>query len=231
MPSKSPSQHRLMEAAAHTPGGYGGVPQKVGKEFVRKDADDEEQKTITALDIARAIRDGEIEGPYRMGNIWLFDLRITGTGVSYRTSIDEWVYRDPSYYLNDEFLTRCNGLPVLFDHPAKGVTNTDEWRNRAIGTIVLPYIPEKEDDKHRLSDVWGIARIYDSDAAELMMREGNSTSPAVQFMDGSPGRYVKTDDGEEMLIENEPELIDHLAVVYDGEGVWDKLEKASGVNC
>jgi len=37
MPSKSPAQHRLMEAAAHTKGGYGGVPQKVGKEFVNSD--------------------------------------------------------------------------------------------------------------------------------------------------------------------------------------------------
>lgn len=38
MPSKSPAQHRLMEAAAHTAGGYGGVPQSVGQEFVRADA-------------------------------------------------------------------------------------------------------------------------------------------------------------------------------------------------
>ena len=37
MPSKSPAQHRLMEAAAHIKGGYGGVPQKVGKEFVKAD--------------------------------------------------------------------------------------------------------------------------------------------------------------------------------------------------
>jgi len=37
MPSKSKSQHNLMEAAAHTKGGYGGVPQKVGKEFVKTD--------------------------------------------------------------------------------------------------------------------------------------------------------------------------------------------------
>ena len=37
MPSKTPAQHRLMEAAAHTKGGFGGVPQKVGKEFVRAD--------------------------------------------------------------------------------------------------------------------------------------------------------------------------------------------------
>jgi hypothetical protein len=37
MPSKSPAQARLMAAAAHTPGGYGGVPQKVGKDFNKAD--------------------------------------------------------------------------------------------------------------------------------------------------------------------------------------------------
>jgi len=38
MPSKSPAQARLMAAAAHTPGGFGGVPQSVGKEFNQADA-------------------------------------------------------------------------------------------------------------------------------------------------------------------------------------------------
>lgn len=33
MPSKSTKQAKLMAIAAHTKGGYGGVPQKVGKEF------------------------------------------------------------------------------------------------------------------------------------------------------------------------------------------------------
>lgn len=37
MPSSSAAQHRLMEAAAHTKGGYGGVPQKVGKDFAAAD--------------------------------------------------------------------------------------------------------------------------------------------------------------------------------------------------
>jgi len=37
MPSVSPSQARLMAAAAHTPGGYGGVPQSVGREFNQSD--------------------------------------------------------------------------------------------------------------------------------------------------------------------------------------------------
>ena len=35
--STSPSQARLMAAAPHTKGGYGGVPQKVGKEFNQAD--------------------------------------------------------------------------------------------------------------------------------------------------------------------------------------------------
>lgn len=37
MPSVSRAQARLMAAAAHTKGGYGGVPQSVGKEFNQAD--------------------------------------------------------------------------------------------------------------------------------------------------------------------------------------------------
>ena len=37
MPSKSPAQHKLMQIATHTKGGFGGVSQKVGKEFVQAD--------------------------------------------------------------------------------------------------------------------------------------------------------------------------------------------------
>jgi len=37
MPSKSTKQRKLMSIAAHTKGGYGGVPQKVAKEFHEAD--------------------------------------------------------------------------------------------------------------------------------------------------------------------------------------------------
>ena len=37
MPATSPAQERLMQAAAHTPGGVGGVPQSVGKDFAEAD--------------------------------------------------------------------------------------------------------------------------------------------------------------------------------------------------
>ena len=37
MPSSSKAQKRLMQAAAHTKGGFGGVPQSVGREFAEAD--------------------------------------------------------------------------------------------------------------------------------------------------------------------------------------------------
>ena len=57
MPSVSPAQKKLMAIAAHTPGGYGGVPQSVGQEFRAADrgkyghkpADDNKRKIAKAL--------------------------------------------------------------------------------------------------------------------------------------------------------------------------------------
>jgi hypothetical protein len=37
LPSKSKAQEKLMNIAAHTQGGYGGVPKAVGKEFHEAD--------------------------------------------------------------------------------------------------------------------------------------------------------------------------------------------------
>lgn len=50
MPSVSPAPHRLMEAAAHTKGGYGGVPQKVGEEFDTADNAEEAEGHMKAED-------------------------------------------------------------------------------------------------------------------------------------------------------------------------------------
>lgn len=38
MPPVSQAQRRLMQAAAHTKGGFGGVPQSVGKDYESADA-------------------------------------------------------------------------------------------------------------------------------------------------------------------------------------------------
>ncbi len=234
MPSKSPAQHRLMEAAAHTPGGYDGVPQKVGKEFVAHDEGEgqafqgDDANVVTETDIAKGIRDGLLESPQRVGDIWFFDLRITGTGISYRPSVREYVFRPPEYYLNDEFLERCQGLPVIFDHPEKkDALDTEEYRQRSIGAIVLPYIPDAEDDFHSPSEVWGIARIYDDDAAQLMLTSFRSTSPHAGFDAESSTKEVRTEDGDKLLIEGKPRFIDHVAVC--DVGVWDKGGTPRGI--
>jgi hypothetical protein len=55
MPSTSPAQKKLMAIAAHTPGGYGGISQSVGKEFHNVDTgkyghiDDNKRKIAKAL--------------------------------------------------------------------------------------------------------------------------------------------------------------------------------------
>ncbi|KVR92767.1 hypothetical protein [Burkholderia vietnamiensis] len=219
MPTVSEKQHRAMESAAH---GHStlGIPKSVGEEFVNADkrADSAEGGT-TELDVAKAIRDGELSSPQQYENVWLFDLRITGTGTSYRTEHDEFVYRPPENFLTEEFRERCYGLPVIFEHPEKSILSTEEYRARAIGTIVLPYIKGDE--------VWGIAKIFDVDAAALMCTSHASTSPAVIFRDAGSAEAVEV-DGKSVLIEGKPSYLDHLAICE--EGVWDKGGEPSGVN-
>ncbi len=171
-------------------------------------------------DIAEAIRDGELTSPQRIGNLWLFAMRITGTGVAFRDKLNEFAYRDPSIYLTPHFLARCNGLPVIWNHPETQALTSEEYGNRSIGAICLPYIAEDE--------VWGIARIYDSEAAEMMAAEQLSTSPAVIWSSVQDSN-VRTElpDGETVLIEGTPQLLDHLAIC--DQGVWDKGGDAVGV--
>ena len=172
------------------------------------------------LGIARAIRDGELTSPQYYANVWLFALRITGTGVAYRTKWKEYVWRDPSMYLNDEFLARCNGLAVIFEHPKKRATlDSKEFSDRAVGSVLLPYIKGDE--------VWGIAKIYDEPTAQLMCDEQLSTSPAVVWRDPDENNKLEMEDGSKLLIEGKPSLLDHLAIC--ALGVWDKGGDPSGV--
>lgn len=174
----------------------------------------------TEMDVAKAIRDGELSSPQTFGNLELFDVRVTGTGTSYRQALDEYVYRPPEDFLSDDFVERCNGLPVVFEHPKSGTLDTDEYRQRAVGTIVLPYVKGDE--------VWGIAKIYDADAATLMRTTHASTSPAVVFHDASETEKLDMGNGQTILIEGKPSYLDHLAICE--EGVWDKGGEPKGVN-
>jgi hypothetical protein len=175
--------------------------------------------TGNELDIAKRMAADELLSPQRFENIWLFDLRITGTGTSYRAAHDEYVYRPPENFLTEEFRERCNGLPLIFEHPKKVILDTDEYRSRAIGTVILPYIAGDE--------VRGIAKVFDSDATQLMLTTHESTSPAVVFRDAGSTETVEV-DGKTVLIEGKPSYLDHLAICK--MGVWDKGGEPSGVN-
>lgn len=184
--------------------------------------------TMDELGIARAMAAGELSSPQRYKNVVLFDLRITGTGVSYRNEkrddkgkIEreaEFVYRRPENYLTDEFLARCNGLPVIMLHPKKALLDSNEFAARTVGTVMLPYIKGDE--------VWGIAKIYDDDAIKLMETMPLSTSPGILL--GNDNFKLTMEDGSPLLVEGKPSLLDHLAVCQ--RGVWDKGGEPTGVN-
>lgn len=174
--------------------------------------------TMNELDIARAMRDGELTSPQQYENIWLFAIRITATGLSYRTARKEYVWRDSSLYLTQEFLDRCNGLVVTWLHPPTDTLTSKEFETRAIGSVLLPYIKGEE--------VWGIAKIYDDESALEMTEKQLSTSPTVVLRDVG-NTVLSTESGIPLLIEGEPKLLDAIAVVPNG--VWDKGGAATGV--
>jgi 8-oxo-dGTP pyrophosphatase MutT (NUDIX family) len=177
--------------------------------------------TMDELGVARAIADGRLTSPQRYENVSLFALRITGTGMAFRRSWNEYVWRDPSIYMNEEFLARCNGLAVIFEHPKGATLNSDEFADRAVGTIVLPYL------KPEAQEVWGVAKIYDDPAVAIMSKDQLSTSPAVVFRDPDVNVKLELESGEKLLIEGKPSLLDHLAICE--RGVWDKGGEPTGV--
>lgn len=174
---------------------------------------------LDELGIARALSLGLIESPQFIGKVALFAMRITGTGASYRAQLKEYVWRDPSLYLNNEFLQRAQGLPVVVEHPRNNILDGDYYRARVIGAIMLPYI--------RGEEVWGVVRVQDEVAAKAMNEVQLSTSPAVVFRAGQEGERVTIDGKSSILIETAPALLDHLAICE--QGVWDKLNAPTGV--
>ena len=176
-------------------------------------------KGMTELEIAEAMRDNELTSPQMIENIGLVDMRISGTGFSYRPKLDEWVYRRDTIYLTPEFLQRCNGLPIIMEHPSTQILDSDEFAKRIVGTMFLPYIKGDE--------VWGVARVYDKDAMGMIQNMQLSTSPSVVFRDTKVNYTIAMEDGSELLVEGKPSFVDHLAICE--RGVWDKGDEPSGI--
>ena len=185
--------------------------------------------TADELGVARMMRDGEIAGPQKAGGFTMFNVRVTGTGLAYRAAdvdesgkvlrSEEYVWRDPAFYLDDDFLARCNGLPLIWEHPAeKPRIDGDEFRERVVGTVFLPYV--------RGDEVWAVVKVWDEAAAELMKAGDLSTSPGV-MVKVLAGDKVPVPGGAKLLHERRPYLLDHLAVCE--RGVWDKGGEPRGV--
>lgn len=187
------------------------------------------------LGLAKAMVAGELVSPQRYGNVLLVALRITGTGASYRTAIDEFVWRDASLWLTPDAVQRCNGLPVILEHPETEVEDkdgkkvkvfplltTEEFRERIVGTIFLPYVDEV------LNELWGIAKIWDDGVAILIEKKQVSTSPGVGFSPQDEGNKYRMEDGKNLLVEGKPAIIDHLCICE--LGVWDRGGPPTGVD-
>lgn len=178
---------------------------------------------LTELELAQRIRDGTAPSPMKFSNMWLVNLRITGTGLAYRAGLKEHVWRDPQHYLNDYFLQRCNGLPVIVNHPTDAVLTEEDFTERIVGSVMLPYI--------RGDEVWAVCRIYIRDIVDQIVKGTVSTSPSVVFNNASGNVEVQEGDTN-FLIEGVPFLLDHIALVTEDHGslgVWDKDKIPAGV--
>ena len=172
------------------------------------------------LDVAKAIRDGQLASPQQFENMWLFAMRISGTGVAFRKKLNEYVVRRPENYLSEEFLQRCAALSIIVQHPKGDKLDSQEFAERIVGVgMLVPWIKGDE--------VWGIAKIYDQETAEMLSRFQLSTSPAVVLFSGAANTRFGTEDGKTVLFEGKPKLLDHLAICE--VGVWDKGQDPSGV--
>jgi len=178
------------------------------------------------LEAAKLMSEGALASPYLIPNTqaYLFDLRITGTYVAHRPALNEWAYRKAEDYLNDRFLQRCAGLPVIWEHPPQdsadkknGMLDSEEFSKRIIGTVFYSYV--------RGDEVWAICKIYSVGAVEKMLAGQLSTSPMVVLGESVK---LKSEDGDDLLIEGGPKFPDHLAIC--DQGVWDKGGAPSGVN-
>lgn len=171
------------------------------------------------MQVARMISMGQLTSPQRFENMAIYAMRMSGTGVSYRSGVDEFVWRDPQIWLSAEMIERCAGVPLIWEHPNGSILNSKEFANRVVGSVMFGYVKD--------ADLWCIVRVYDEDAIKMMEDDKLSTSPAVVFRDTSANSKMKLEDGSALLIEGVPSYLDHLAIC--SKGVWDKGGDAAGI--
>ena len=176
------------------------------------------QTPLNETQVASLIADGTLSSPQYFINMWMYAIRVTGTGVTWRSADQQMAFRDPENYLTPEFLQRVAGVPLIWLHPEKNKLDSDEFAKRVIGTLTNSWVADN-------GEVWAIARVYDAEAAEMMATRQLSTSPTVTFSE--PQNAIIKIDGQPLLVEDSPVLLDHVAICE--QGVWDKLLDPTGV--
>jgi hypothetical protein len=163
---------------------------------------------VTEQRIASSIASGVLASPVFWEGSSFFALRFSGTGCAYRNAASEYCFRPPEIWLAPEFCRRVVGCPVVIGHPAAGVLNGAEFIRRCVGSVIYAWPRDDE--------LWCVARILDENAAAVLEKGEFDTSPSVVFSpDTNATIFV---DGERLLVEGEPRLIDHLAICP--AGVW-----------
>jgi hypothetical protein len=174
---------------------------------------------INELQLVEGIAEGVLASPQEWQNSTYVKLRLSGTGVAYRPSINEYVYRSPDIWLSPTMVRRVLGLPIVIEHPPGSLMTSRYYGDRSVGAVVFSYVDEGE------QGLWGIGRILDSNAASMIAAGLFCTSPAVLL---PPGQNVYADvGGDKCLVEADPVFIDHVALIYTGlgnKGVWQRQD-------
>jgi len=223
MPSKSPEQHKLMEIAAHTPGGYGGVPQAVGKEFVKADDAEDLDDTGTAREFDvndfMTVKENPI---LREGVFQYKGSQIRGADPDKIYN----VYRPLEELEKPETLKSIVGLPIYDDHEMVGGNYPRGAEERMSHGSILESIAIKGKDVVANIRIWSrtLKRLIDSGKTALSLGYKTEWEKSAGVFEGIRYDYIQRN-----IRGNHLALVNHGrngTAVLDQSDVFDHFDLA-----